>query len=1037
MTNLAQKNLPILSFWLLLTCVSILAAETIYAVKDGQATAAAQLTAPQRWHAGADGALVGGGIGHMLCVKQPFASERLVIDAELALEKLEGTAASLIIGNGNLGLDGGAERLPFFERLDQTGAVSQTLETAFRITPGEFFHLHIECSDGRLAATADGVPLAEVPFKPDGSVTVALRPHRNTMHVKSLAVMGIPLPVRDTLVAERLNQKLNTVPVALEIVSCQDGGTVTLKSESLPAPGTYSCSLTPENPEGLEKAISFRTELDNSGQLRIPAEIAQAVYSTSAVKFNLRPARLDLMDVDGTLLVPNRLLLSNPSAATDYPQGEVRMDAGQPEFWVDGEPTGTVSGRLDRAYGVPRIQGRAIRQFAEAGIHNHLLIVFPYHFMRMEGKELVIDWDAFLQDLEDDFSRIIAEDPLAHFRLHYELLVSSDWVDIYPDEAVKLDNGVQTLNYGVGKKLQPSYASPTWRRQAGEILAEAVRRLCASPYADRVSHWRLLYANCGEWNHWGYHESAFVDYSAPMQHAFGEWLHSKYGTTEALQAAWGREDVDFGSSDLVPSREERLAGGKVFRTGGSEVQSTVDYYAFFQEYAVRTIEYFAKIVKEASKGRLLVGSYYGYYWGHLNASPYHCQDSGNYGMKYLLESPWLDFVGGPYPYDNRRNGLETNGLALSLARHGKIWESEGDMRTHYSGEANRIYGSTDNIQEDIAIARRDWFLNRSRKATYYFFDFVSDWYRDPPFMENLGKLHRLDEAIRGIPDRHPARVAFVVSEESLPHFSNHPARAFQELRNTVQGFNRCWGAPCDILGEADLADTDFSQYRLVIFANAAYVSDKTIRLTHERVMRDGRTVLFLHAPGLIGMDNQLDPERSRAFTGIGLKAIPEGTYTEVHFQPGNSPYMKTAPIQFQTVIDDPEATVMATYPDGQVAGAVKRFADYTAIVLCHPAPNAAFMRTLFNQMGIHIYERLNTWNHYFFTGPLVGIYSRQKSHSSLAFPETYEVIADVFTSEVLARNADRVDIEMPDEPATRILFTGTNAEWEQVRNLVK
>ena len=333
-------------------CVAVCCAESIYAVKDGQVTAAAQLTAPQRWRAGEDGALVGGGIGHMLCVKQPFAPEGLAIDAELALEKLEGTAVSLIIGNGNLGLDGGAERLPFFERIDQPGSVSQTLETAFRITPGEFFHLHVECSDGWLVATADGLPLAEVPFKPDGSVTVALRPQRNTMHVKSLAVMGIPLPVRDTLVAERLNQKFNTVPVALEIVSCQDGGTVTLKSESLPAPGTYSCTIAPENPEGLGKAIPFRAELDNFGQLRIPAEVAQAIYSTSAIKFNLRPARLEVRDANSTLLVSNRLLLSNPMATTDYPQGEVRMTAGQPEFWVDNEPTGTVSGRLDRAYGV-------------------------------------------------------------------------------------------------------------------------------------------------------------------------------------------------------------------------------------------------------------------------------------------------------------------------------------------------------------------------------------------------------------------------------------------------------------------------------------------------------------------------------------------------------------------------------------------------------------------------------------------------------------------------------------------------------------
>ena len=461
----------------------------------------------------------------------------------------------------------------------------------------------------------------------------------------------------------------------------------------------------------------------------------------------------------------------------------------------------------------------------------------------------------------------------------------------------------------------------------------------------------------------------------------------------------------------------------------------MDYYDFFQEYAVRTIEHFARIVKEESAGRLLVGSYYGYYWGHLNAAPYHSQDSGNYGMKHLLESPWLDFVGGPYPYDHRRIGQEVNGLAISLARHGKIWESEGDMRTHYCGEGEREYGTTDSEDEDIAIARRDWLLNRQRKASYYFFDFAGDWYRDAGFVANLKRLHELDEAIRGIPDRHPARVAFVVSEETLPHFSNQNARAFQELKNAAFFGNWCCGMPYDLLGEADLKDTDFSQYQLVVFANAAYASDETIRLTRERVMRDSRTVLFLHASGLIGADNELRPERSKVFTGIGLRAESEGTFTEVRYQPGNSPYMSGAPIQFQAFINDTEATVMATYPDGQPAGAEKRFADYTSIVLCHPAPNPAFMRTLLTRAGIHIYERLNTYNQYFFTGPLVGVYSREKSRSTLAFPETYEVIGDVFTGEVLAHNADRVTIETPSEPATIILFTGTTAEWERVKPL--
>ena len=72
------------------------------------------------------------------------------------------------------------------------------------------------------------------------------------------------------------------------------------------------------------------------------------------------------------------------------------------------------------------------------------------------------------------------------------------------------------------------------------------------------------------------------------------------------------------------------------------------------------------------------------------------------------------------------------------------------------------------------------------------------------------------------------------------------------------------------------------------------------------------------------------------------------------------------------------------------------------------------------------------YNQYFFTGPLAAVYSRQKSHNTLSFPQAYEIIGNVLTGEVLAKNANQAEFYTPETSATTILFTGTAMEWERI-----
>ena len=240
------------------------------------------------------------------------------------------------------------------------------------------------------------------------------------------------------------------------------------------------------------------------------------------------------------------------------------------------------------------------------------MLLHPYKFIDATGK---LDTERFQAAFTRQMAEITARNPNAYFKIYFRLDMPPAWCKQHTSELIVLDNGVDTLANTPGRHRQPSYASEMWRRQMGTVLELAIRLFQQSPFADRIPYLRLCYANCGEWNHWGYHEEAYVDYSEPMQKAFAQWLRDKYQTAVALRTAWGSPDIDFNSSNLVPVRANRLAGGDFLRAGGSETRPSVDYYTFFQDYAAQTILHFAKSLKPLP-AQNAYRQFYGYYFGH-------------------------------------------------------------------------------------------------------------------------------------------------------------------------------------------------------------------------------------------------------------------------------------------------------------------------------------------------------------------------------------------------------------------------------------
>lgn len=124
-------------------------------------------------------------------------------------------------------------------------------------------------------------------------------------------------------------------------------------------------------------------------------------------------------------------------------------------------------------------------------------------------------------------------------------------------------------------------------------------------------------------------------------------------------------------------------------------------------------------------------------------------------------------------------------------------------------------------------------VNLQRMSSYYFYDFVSDWYRDPEFMATVRQLRKIDSALRSIKREDRSEVAVLFSEETVPYLASRSSGTLGLFdRNQLAQLPRL-GMPVDYYLLSDLDKIDFSRYKAVIFANACYANDEIIRKVQE------------------------------------------------------------------------------------------------------------------------------------------------------------------------------------------------------------
>ena len=460
----------IFKFLAALLLPAMLSAADDLLVADGAATADAVILRNSFRPEG--GCLTGEGTGGLVSSLYLYRADDFQVTANLTLRELNRTAAGLRVNDKLWSLDNGGDGKLFFEDIGSSHGTPLLPAEQF-IVPGKPFILKLTGKGGVMTFEIDGKTVGTANYDVNIPVEIALRPWRNRMEIRSLAITGR----QAGLAAES-----KPTPVADTPVDILTGGTLPIMPGFNLPTGTWQAELRPV--AAPQNGYRFELPLDSPDRLTLSPEACMAAYRRSGADALLaQPFELVMTAPEQNRRYSCRLVLFDSRKPADFPRASVSGKDGSCYFAFNGKECGTITSRLAIDNRALELSARSLRQFAAAGIPGQIVMVEPWKFV----KNGVFDRQAFMKNLESSLCRLIVEAPDARFHLQLFLYMPPEWGAANPAECIKLDNGVQRLLNAPDQKLQPSYASPAWRSEMGNILRETVAGLRHSPFADRIA----------------------------------------------------------------------------------------------------------------------------------------------------------------------------------------------------------------------------------------------------------------------------------------------------------------------------------------------------------------------------------------------------------------------------------------------------------------------------------------------------------------------------------------------------------------------
>ena len=727
---------------------------------------------------------------------------------------------------------------------------------------------------------------------------------------------------------------------------------------------------------------------------------------------------------------------------------------GTPTVFLDGQPAFFgchLIGGIDPDEML--LQQPWMRRYRDAGVHIYSC-GSPNDIWQPHRRGEPVPYDFTV--LDAGMQRYIDADPAALFlmRMQFDTRWSANhwWNETYPDEVEVLSNGERWGN---------SFASTVWREQVGGVIRATVAHLRENGVLDRVIAIQLGAGSSGEWvKDMSSMLLPTLDYSPPMRRHFRAWLADKYATDAALQAAWANEQVTLATAE-VPSYDQQhhTASGNSFRDPRHERQ-TIDFFECFADLVAGDLISFAEAAREATQGEKLIGAFFGYimdlswnmafFSGQQNiaeAEVSTAQASGHLGLRRVLQSPAIDFLVSPQSYAFR--GLGGDCLAMppaeSLRHHGKIYIMEEDTLMHNGFDPG---GRNHRLEHNLSMYQRNFaqILTHAHGATWFETLHLHEHPDlEPARQQLIARFQQLGTWALGI-DRTPSsQVGVFVDDESYFYESIKTNVDLPAIwRQRVTSLNR-FGAPHDIYLLNDLLDGGLPDYKLYVFLNAFHLSNARRAKLKEILRRQGKTALWLYAPGLLNSDAPADQPAIHAdhmtdLTGLRfvqcdgawspLMHVINFTHPVTRGLPQDWFWGSTNPIGPTFHLEDPEAVTLGqtVYTLGRCKPGLglRTFAgDWTSVYCASPDIPAPVLRGIARHAGVHLYSEAG--DVLYATPTLLSAHTVSGGPRTFALPQRAEVVYDLLAAREVARDTAAFNVEL--EPAsTALWFAGPRAQ---------
>ena len=685
------------------------------------------------------------------------------------------------------------------------------------------------------------------------------------------------------------------------------------------------------------------------------------------------------------------------------PLVELRRLGGDAAIFVDGKP---IPGYAYVSEGALHLDYH--RQVAEAGVHL---------YCDWFGTSRASDMGHIAPDRYDYaeydryFAAILDVDPAAHFIPHVGVTGPRWWQEAHPDQLSRSANGT----------LEPtSFASVRWRREMGGDLRRLIAHLRQAPYADRILGYMFFNGYTAEWQMWGTWLESRDDYSLPAQQAFRRFLAERYRTDARLRAAWRDPQVTLAAAPMPSESKRRPGGPRVLRDPNSERQA-VDFYEFINNMDADALLYIARIAREATERKALVGTYYAY----LTAHGINQQDSGHLAARRVFDSPDIDFLMSPPNYWYRKPGEAATFMSAtdSFRLRGKLWLDESDHRTHLS-DPGAGYGRASTLEETLGVFWRELAEVLAKRAAVSWFDMGGGWFSHPQVLAAIGRgqavmresLHR----------RRPFAPQIGVFVDPQSFYWMRPTNANAALVLNQVVLMPQAGAPWDFLLLDDIGSPIVPDYKLYVFLNAFCIDPVRREAIHAKLKRNKATALFVYAPGYLGESGE-SLDAMRALAGIRIAKEDVEARPQVLLEPGD-PLARDlkpgAPLGADLTVwptfyaDDPEARVAGRLVASARPGlVVKRLDGWTSVYSAAMQLPPGLLRNLARTAGVHVW--LETDDALYTDGQILGLHAATEGQKTLRLPGRFQV-SNAATGEPVPSDGRTIAVSL--KPAQTVLL---------------